>query len=175
MGDIHIDSSKYKILILLDKTQTKIEKGIVSLGLIVVTLILFINILYSFLSRSTLPWASELSQYIMVWVIFIGASVLMRAAGHVTMDFIVRFLSRKAALYLDIFIYAVAGVFLVYLACIGWNMTVDVYRTGQTMITVPLSMAWVYLSYPVGVLLMAINALKLVVLKLREANGGERQ
>jgi TRAP-type C4-dicarboxylate transport system permease small subunit len=111
----------------------------------------------------------------MVWVIFIGASVLMRATGHVTMDFIVRFLSKKAALYLDIFIYAVVGVFLFYLAYIGWNMTLDVYRTGQSMINVSVSMAWVYLSYPVGVLLMAINALKVVVIKLREASGGKIQ
>ncbi|HHV65981.1 MAG TPA: TRAP transporter small permease [Peptococcaceae bacterium] len=173
MGDIQKDSSKYTVLTLIDQTQTKIEKALVSIGLILVTSLLFINIMYSFVKGSTIPWASEISQYIMVWVVFIGASTLMRKAGHVTMDLIARFLSQKAILYLDMFIYTVVSIFLFYLAYIGLNMTLDVYRTGQTMINVSLSMAWVYLSFPVGVLLMAINALKIVVINSRKAVGGE--
>ena len=144
--------SKFKALILLDKAQSKLEKLLVSAGLILVTSLLFINIIYSFIKGSTLPWASEFAQYIMVWVVFIGASTLMRTTGHVTMDLIARFLSEKAMSYLDMFVYTVVSVFLFYLAYIGWNMTLDVYRTGQTMINVGLSMAWVYLSFPVGVL-----------------------
>jgi len=173
MGDIQKESSRFDVLISIDKAQSKIEKGMVASGFILVTVILFINILYSFIKGSTLPWASEISQYIMVWVIFIGASILMRATEHVTMSLITRFISKKAVLYLDIFIYTVVSVFLFYLAYIGWNMTVDVYETGQSMVTVNFTMAWVYLSFPVGVLLMAINALKVVVIKSSKAIGGE--
>jgi C4-dicarboxylate transporter DctQ subunit len=173
MGDTRNESSKFKVLISLDKAQSKLEKLVVSIGLILVTSLLFINIIYSFIKGSTLPWASEFAQYIMVWVVFIGASTLMRTAGHVTMDLIARFLSKKAMLYLDMFVYTVVSVFLFYLAYIGWDMTLDVYRTGQTMINIALSMAWVYLAFPVGVLLMAINALKVVVINSRKAVGGE--
>jgi C4-dicarboxylate transporter DctQ subunit len=173
MGDIQKESSKYKVLTLIDQTQTKIEKALVSIGLILVTSLLFINIIHSFVKGSTIPWASEISQYIMVWVVFIGASTLMRTTGHVTMDLLARFLSPKVVVYLDIIIYAVVSIFLFYLAFIGWNMTLDVYRTGQTMINVSLSMAWVYLSFPIGVLLMAINALKVVVINSRKAVWGE--
>ncbi|ACL19840.1 Tripartite ATP-independent periplasmic transporter DctQ component [Desulfitobacterium hafniense DCB-2] len=173
MGDTVKDSSRFQALISLDTIQTKLEKTVVSLGMISATLILFINILYSAVSGSTLPWAAEITQYIMVWVIFIGASLLMRSTGHVTMDLIARFIPKKTVLYLDIFIYAVVCAFLTYLVYIGWNMTLDVYSTGQTMTTLNASMVWVYLGFPVGVLLMAINALKLVVIKLRQAIGGE--
>ncbi|AGA68041.1 TRAP-type C4-dicarboxylate transport system, small permease component [Desulfitobacterium dichloroeliminans LMG P-21439] len=173
MGDTAKDTSKYKVLITLDNLQTKIEKGVVSLGLIFATLILFLNILYSAIAGTTVPWASEITQYIMVWVIFIGASLLMRSTGHVTMDLIARFISKKVVLYLDVFIYTIVCVFLAYLSYIGWNMTLDVYMTGQSMSTINASMAWVYLGFPVGVFLMAINALKLVAIKLRQAMRGE--
>lgn len=173
MDSRHQDSSRFHTLAVLDKTQTRIEKAIVASGLMLATLILFINILYSVFTGSTLPWASEVAQYIMVWVVFIGTSILMRATEHVTMDLITRVLSKKAELYLDIFIYTVVGIFLFYLTYLGSAMTLDVYRTGQSMININISMAWVYLSFPVGVLLMAFNAFKVVAIKLSKVVGGE--
>jgi len=175
MEDTQRDFSKLRILNWLDEAQSKIEKVLISLGMILVTAILFINIVYNFITDSTLPWASELSQYIMVWVVFIGASALMRATEHVTMDLIMRILPKKGVPYLDVFVYSVVFIFLLYLMYIGWNMTVEVYNTGQTMSTMGFSMAWVYLSFPVGMFLMAINSLKVVAIKLTKIVRGETQ
>ena len=173
MDGLNKASSKFKAFILLDRIQTKIEQGFVSLGLILLTLMLLASILSNLFTGSTLPWASELSQYIMIWVVFIGASILIRSSGHVNMDLLIRFLPDKAKLYLEIFIYLVVFVFLSYLTYVGWNMTSEVYSNGQTMAYVNMPMAWAYLSYPIGFFLMAINSLKIVIIKLRTAIGGE--
>lgn len=161
--------SNIPLLRLLDKIQSTFERTMASTGLILATLILVVSRIYAIISGYPILWASELSRYVMVWTVFIGASALMRLTQHVRLDFFLRRMSKKAEAFIEMFIYLVAGVFLLYVTYVGWNTTSDVFKSHETIFYTRVSQGWVYLGFPVGVFLMAINAFKIFMLKRRAA------
>src|SRR5690625_5208836 len=157
----------------LDKTQNKLEKLFLSIGMIVVASILGLTIILNSLFSVSLYWATELSQYIIVWVIFIGTSTLIRRSEHVNLDILLNTLSNRKRDFLELTIFIITFLCILYFIYIGWAMTTEIFSKGQTGSNLKISMGWVYLSFPVGMMLAAVNSIKIIMLKLREIKGGK--
>ena len=58
-------------------------------------LLLFVNVVLRYVFLLPIYWAEELVRYLMVWMIFIGASQVTLWGGHVAVDIVPRVLSKK--------------------------------------------------------------------------------
>ena len=100
-------------------------------------------------------WCEELARYLFIWVVFIGSPIGVRERGHMALMVIIDHLplSGRRSCY-----FVVYGVAIFFLMILTWQGAVMVVRTvHQVSPTLEISMRWVYLSIPVGSLLMLFH------------------
>lgn len=151
----------------IDKGVAVFERWIAGLSLLTIALILSFNVFTRYFLGSSSIWIEELSRYLMVWLTFIGSSIMVRRGGHITVDILMRVLPPNLRRWLTFLIALVGFVTMLYVTWFGWVLTWSVYQSGQVAPTMPIvPVACLYLSIPVGGLLMARNFLRMAILAL---------
>ena len=106
-------------------------------------------------------WSEELARFIFIWIIMFGAVLVTRERSHIELVLFVNLLPKKWKYILSIFTH-----FLMIVFC--WVMVqqgIKIYPivAQATSPTLGLSMGWLYLSIPVGGLLMGICLLENII------------
>ncbi|TCP96576.1 TRAP-type C4-dicarboxylate transport system permease small subunit [Cricetibacter osteomyelitidis] len=147
------------------KTLTdKLFKGIsLLLGLMLVVMIalVFLNVILRFFFNSGLVWSEEVSRYVFVYVIYIGAIVAMKENAHLGVDTLIKNVPEKIKLFLFILgrliIIAVMGILMKgSYAMVMQSMTAKAAATG-----LPLSFVYVT-GLITGAAIILISVLNIV-------------
>ena len=144
-----------------------IEGGVITAFLVFVALT-FSQVVLRYGFGRPLTWAEEVSRYLFVWVVFVGAGVAARYRGHIALDFLVdRFPPRpRHVLAMVMSVLSLAMLLLVFV-WYGWTLTLVSMRQESPATGVPVGYAT--LAIPVGGLLTALNTVRAV----REHRSGE--
>ncbi len=87
---------KRDVLDLLDKITENMENYIMSIGLLSISVIVFVNVIARYFFNTSFSWSEELARYIIVWVSFLGVSSCARFDAHVKVDLLPNLLKGKA-------------------------------------------------------------------------------
>jgi len=121
---------------------------------------------YQMLARYFMPslptsWTGEVIIYLIVWSVFIAASLLVHEDGHVRADLVLRLLSTRRQRAVEIFNIVAALVFCLVLTYYGVLLTWDSYDMGERSITALRFPLWLYYAaLPVGFGLMSLRYLR---------------
>ncbi|UCF94971.1 MAG: TRAP transporter large permease subunit [Desulfobacterales bacterium] len=127
----------------------------VTTGCGVLILTVFVSVLLRYVFNLGLMFAEDLARYLMVVVVFLGASLALDAEQHISIRLFVNRLSPKNQLRFRLFHQVCVFVFLVIIAIAGVGLLPNQWKTDiPTMRGV--SMFWFYLSIPLGCVLMQI-------------------
>jgi TRAP-type C4-dicarboxylate transport system permease small subunit len=137
-----------------------IEGGVVGAFLVFVALT-FGQVVLRYVFGRPLTWSEEVSRYLFVWVVFVGAGVAARHRGHIALDFLVsRFPPRpRRAVAMVMGVLSLAMLLLVFV-WYGWTLTLVSMRQESPATGVPVGYAT--LAIPVGGLLTALNTIRAV-------------
>lgn len=106
----------------LDEISGIIDK-IVSIICIVLTGLMFLSVLYQVLGRYFIPtsiaWTEETARYCMIWLAFLGASMLVRSNENSSVTFIKDRLPQSIQRGLNLLILTVMLVFMIVIFCIS--------------------------------------------------------
>lgn len=124
-------------------------------------LFMVILVFFQIISRAILgtsyAWTGELSRYLMIWITFLGASFAFQYGAHISIDIVVKKLSRTISNIVLIITTLIIAAFLAILFFEGLNLM----ELGQTQkasaLQVPMS--YVYVIMPISSLLMFLNLL----------------
>jgi C4-dicarboxylate transporter, DctQ subunit len=153
-----------------DRALGWLENAFIGVALAVTSVLLFVNVVLRYVFHAPLAWAEELTMYAMVWIVFVGGSVVVRTRGHIAVDVLPLMLSRAGNRALAAAV-RVAG--LVFLAVFVWyslEHTLRVRASGQVMPAMLAPMWLAYLAMPVGGALMTMRMLQGLV---RMLSGGD--
>src|SRR3546814_379287 len=71
----------------------RFDRGLVSINrfavgslMLVMTILVFANVVLRYLFNSSLTWVEELTRYMMIWVAYLGAGLALRAGTHVAVE-----------------------------------------------------------------------------------------
>lgn len=107
-----------------------------------------------------LSWTDESSEFLLSWVVMIGAALAYLNHTHLGVDILTNSLSpfakRVAAGFVALVVFIFAAVVMTYG---GWNLFVDRYESGQLLSSINLKRAWFYLSIPISGTLISLFAL----------------
>jgi len=106
----------------------------------------------------SIPWITELSVCLFAWVVFLGAGILSRRGGHISLDIIVERLPSSIQSWLRVIYAILAIVFVAVLLYFGGQLALFVGRF-QKSVYLEISMFYFYLAVPVGGLLIGLNSL----------------
>jgi TRAP-type C4-dicarboxylate transport system permease small subunit len=126
--------------------------------LVFITAAVCYTIFMRFLFRQTTIWIIPMTEYALLWIVFLGTAWLLREKGHITTDVIYTHLNGKGKHYLDLIMFVIGGLtcaLFVYLAVIHLCDCLIHGVTDVRAVTVPKSA--VFAIIPIGSSLLTIQ------------------
>jgi TRAP-type C4-dicarboxylate transport system permease small subunit len=106
-------------------------------------------------------WTAELTQYLLVWLTFLGMAAVHRSGGHIAVELFVDWLPPRLGRIEKRIIHLLVAVFFLVFSAIAADF-VWAIRWSRAA-TIDISMLWPYLALPVGSALGFLFALELVL------------
>jgi TRAP-type C4-dicarboxylate transport system permease small subunit len=135
----------------------RLARAFVVFLVVAVTTTMLAQVFFRKVLNSSLQWSEELSLFGLVWLVLIGAVVLMRNWEHINIPTFIRLLPAKRRAW---FIGLSKVATIIFLAILVWyGFDVFFQNFHGTSPTLGISTKWAKLSIPVGSLLMVIFAI----------------
>jgi TRAP-type transport system small permease protein len=116
------------------------------------TLVVIINIFSRYFLNYAISWAEEISRYLMVWMVMLGAAMGVRSATHFRMEMIEHFFRegvKPLFHWFTLTVFSLVGFVLLWHGMILLPLTNYQYATATQI-----PMSWVYISLPLSGCLM---------------------
>lgn len=123
-------------------------------GMVVISFLIFTNVVLRYGFSSGIPFAVEVSRVVLVWVIFMGSVVALAKGAHLGVDSLVVRLPRKARLVCFLVSYGLMLWCCWLLAQGSWALTVIEWSNVQALSGIPVGA--IYLAGLVSAILMAL-------------------
>ncbi len=119
------------------------------------TCIVFVSVIFRYLLNSPLTWTEELASLLFAWLTFVGAYVGFRSRSHISIDTLVIFLPaparRRLAQCVDV------GVLLLLVLFVWQGIKLTGTTWSLEFPAMEISRGYLYVSFPVGCILMVIG------------------
>ncbi|KKM09916.1 hypothetical protein SY88_16455 [Clostridiales bacterium PH28_bin88] len=148
-----------------------VEETAVTVLLGTMVVVVFLQVIFRFILKSSLPWSEELARYLMVWAVFIGASMGAKVGAHIGVEAFVKLLPQRIGRYAPVLAGLITAAFCVIMVGLSLQVVQKIQGSGQVSPAMLIPMYWAYLALPVGFSLMALRSIQVVFEKLFLARG----
>ncbi|MGF1680121.1 TRAP transporter small permease [Photobacterium minamisatsumaniensis] len=124
---------------------------------IAMLLVLTVQIVSRYFFSFAIPWTEELSRWLYIYIVFVGASEAVSRRDHIAIDIVPNRLSKKANYLLDIAIHLVFTATAAVIVYRGYLFALRMDRLGS--ITMDVQMSWLYMAVPIGFTMIGIKSL----------------
>jgi len=124
---------------------------------IIMTIVIFWQIIARFVLQSSLPWSEELARYLMAWAVFIGASIAAADGAHIGITAMVDRLPKKSSHKVRLVAVILSLIFAILMVYLGIIIIGFLIKTGQQSPSMRIPMYIPYGSVAFGGLLMTIR------------------
>jgi TRAP-type C4-dicarboxylate transport system permease small subunit len=134
-----------------------VNRAIIFLLMAVMATLVFTNVITRYIFNFSIIWAEEVSQYLMIWIAYLGAGLALREGRHVAVEMLQDRL--PAALGRGVRM-AVGGLVLAFLGVVtvlGFQFAVFVWNQETPVLNISLGIP--SLAIPIGTLLFAVHLL----------------
>ncbi len=139
--------------------------------LLSVLIIISVQVILRYVFSSPLSWPEEVTTHALVWITFLGGSIVTRREEHIKVTFFVEFLPKKILgwLFLILDILIVCFLIAILIGC------VTVFKKLRLMLlpATQISMNWVFASVPICALIMLLYYLSSIWKQFRCLIRGE--
>ena len=126
-----------------------------------ITVIVALGVFFRFVLNNSLPWTEEVAKFVMVWLAFIGAPVVLKEGGHIAIDVVPARLPSPLGPIVMMLIQLIVMVVLGVLVFQGWALAWNALP--QIATTVDVSLFYIFLAVPIGSALMLVVSLELLL------------
>jgi TRAP-type transport system small permease protein len=144
------------MLATFDRLLIRLNRWVVILILAAMAVMVFANVALRFLTDHSILWVEEVSRYLMIWLTFLAAGLVLRYGGHIGIDTLQSALPRHAA-WIRATIFALMLIFFGTMLWLGVRYSMVTW--GQTTPVMQIPIGVVYLAMPIGFALMIVHLL----------------
>lgn len=141
----------------LDNFFTKLEKFILVIGVIVMTLVIFFDFLFRELFDGGFIWAKELAAFLMVWVGFLGASLATKENKHLIVGIPEKLFPKKVLPYVSLFVNVIVFAVTIFIAYLGFKYVSETREFGETSLVLNIPLWIVQIIIPVSLVIIAFR------------------
>lgn len=141
----------------------------VAMGLMV--LIIILQVVFRYVLGNALAWPDEGARFLMLWMTALIAPTAYRWGGFVSIEMVKDMLPARIGAFLGLILLALSLIVLVYGFRLGLNHVNSGWLFNSSSLKLPLDslglglvrfkLAWMYMSLPVGLLLMILVNIEL--------------
>jgi TRAP-type C4-dicarboxylate transport system permease small subunit len=132
---------------------------VVAVLLAAMSFTVFGNVVCRYFLDASLAWYEEVSRFLLIWIVFLGAVIAYIKGDHLGIDVLLVFLpprpKQAVIVAADLLVIAALAIMLQG----GWVMAVDSFESGWVASSVPIPYGFVYLVGPLSAALMLVQAL----------------
>jgi TRAP-type C4-dicarboxylate transport system permease small subunit len=143
----------------ISRVMDKILSYIVAALLVAMSAVVFGNVFSRYFLNTTWGWYEEVSRFMLIWIVFLGAVVAMIRSDHLSIDLLsLAFppkVCRAMAVLTDLLLLAALAIMFKG----AWDMAIDSLASGWVASSIPIPYGWVYMIGPVSAVLMFIQTL----------------
>ncbi|MBN2370074.1 MAG: TRAP transporter small permease [Vicinamibacteria bacterium] len=153
---VETDASPFK-LARVSRIMDRTLSYVAALLLAMMAGIVFSNVICRYFLNASLYWYEEVSRFLLLWIVFLGAVIAYIRGDHLGIDVLLIILpprAKKAVIVLADFMVMVA---LLILFQGGWAMAADSLASGWVASSVPIPYGYIYMVAPVSAGLMLIH------------------
>ena len=144
--------------------------------LIVATMVMALSLsaITRYISGTGYDWLIELPPVLVCWLVFPLLGPLLREGNHIQVDFLASLTSSRQAKILKLLMNLTALTASLVFFKAGVEATFLYFNLGQMMeLEIDIPIWWMYLSFPVGFLILALFALELTFQAIYDLNQKE--
>ena len=134
----------------LDWILDKIETSAFVIFLSVMTIDVFVQVIFLYIIKASIPWSEELARYCMVYTVFFGVSAGLRVGAHTGVDAFLMVFPRKVRYYIVLLEKIICTLLCAAFFCLSTQLTVQLFQGGQTSPTLFIPMGFAYMAMPIG-------------------------
>jgi TRAP-type C4-dicarboxylate transport system permease small subunit len=143
-----------------DRMLVQGNRWLVILILAAMALMVFANVALRFLTDHSILWVEEVSRYLMIWLTFLGAGLVLRYGGHIGIDALQEALPVQAPAIRAIIFVLLLG-FFAFMVWIGTRYAMLTWSQTTPVLEIPVGI--VYAAMPVGFGLLIVHLLLMAV------------
>lgn len=144
-----------KAMVWVCERLRKLSMGALVLIGAVMSVIVFLQIIFRFLIHVPFPWSEELARYLMIWMGMLGAFVALREGRHIGVSLFVDRLPAAWGAKVMLLVEAATMVFLGIVAKQGFSLAL--FNASQLSPAMQIPMIFPYMAVPVGASLMILE------------------
>lgn len=134
-----------------------IDYVLASISLAVLIIVTFAGVIFRYFLNSPLIWEEEIQLALSTWAIYFGAAAAFRRGSHIAIDMIVDMLPAGLQKVMDVLIFIVTTLVLVFLMKNGGALVAQFVRTNRVTNILHIPSQYIYAVIPVGCALMIIS------------------
>ncbi len=133
------------------------NRAIIFLMMTVMATLVFTNVITRYVFNFSIIWAEEVSQYLMIWIAYLGAGLAMREGRHVAIEILQDRLPRPLGRTLRMAVGALVLGFLGVVTVLGFRFAAFAWPQETPVLNISLGIP--YLAIPIGAMLFAVHLL----------------
>jgi len=140
--------------------------------LVLITAAVCYTIGMRYLFRQTTIWIIPMTEYALLWIVFLGTTWLLREKGHITTDVLYTHLNAKTKRILDVIMFIIGGLTcaaMLFLGIIHMGQCIAGGVTDVRAITVPKSA--IFIIIPIGSILLTLQFFRMAWSRLMDIGG----
>lgn len=151
----------------LKKYYDKFEEYLLVYSLVFTVIVVFLQVIMRFVFKSALSWSEELTRYVFIWQIWLGASLAVRESKHIRVEIIFGLLKGKAVHIAELVAYLIWFGFCVFIVINSIDLMEYLIRTRSFSPAMQLPLAYAYASVPVGCGMMGLRLIENIYLEIK--------
>lgn len=105
---------------------------------------------------TALSWSDEVTRYLLIWSTFLGASVVYRHSGHISITIVQDMAPPRIGKAMRVLVHAVCFALFTVLLIFSSRYCMKLNKTATAL---PIKMKYIYLCIPISMAIMMIHAL----------------
>ncbi|TEA73078.1 TRAP transporter small permease [Pollutimonas harenae] len=139
------------VIRLLDRSLFKLVSAVTQLLILSAVAAGFYQVIARFVLESPADWSEAWTRASLIWTVMLGVALAFRQGAMLSVEMLHSFLAPRNKRWLEHVILVICVSFLGFMAWAGGQMTWRVRF--QTMPSLEVSISWVYISIPIGMVL----------------------
>ena len=141
----------------LKKLAMNFEAYLCAIAIAVMSVVVFVQVVFRFIVKSSLPWSEELSRYLQVYITFFGTAYGIQTGAHLGIEAFTHLLPKGGRKVLAILVQIVSMLVCTLILKLGVDIVMSQMASGQVSPAmriygaIPMGMAFCVIRYIVEI------------------------
>ena len=125
--------------------------------LAVMSVVVFLQVIFRFVIKASLPWSEELSRYLLVYITYFGCAYGIKTGAHLGVEAFVLILPKTVQKAINVLVQIGGLVVCVLILKFGADIVFSQMQSGQLSPAMRLPMWTIYSAIPIGMAFCVIR------------------